>query len=79
MSKIFERLAEQAVDGLDNTDMDVEEGMRLFIDKFGKEIIKECIGVIDNGNFLHDDSPAKHWATQVSKAIKRHFEMSKNG
>jgi hypothetical protein len=73
MSKIFEKLAEQTVDGIDNTNLGVEEGMRLFVNQYGKDIVKECIGVIDNGIFLHDDSPAKKFADEVSKAIKRHF------
>jgi hypothetical protein len=76
MSKIFEKLAEQAVDGIDNADMSIEDGMRLFIDRFGKEVIKECVGIVEGGSFLHDGSPAKRFANEVSRAIKRHFEMS---
>lgn len=71
---IFVKLAEQAVDVIGEPDMGVEEGMSLFINQFGKEVVNECISVI-----LQNNPTEKQWATQVSKAIKRHFEMSKNG
>ena len=36
-------------------------------------IVKECIGVVEGGSFLHDQAPTAIFARECSGAIKRHF------
>ena len=36
-------------------------------------IVKECIGVVEGGRFLHDQAPTAIFARECSGAIKRHF------
>lgn len=43
------------------------------IEKLIKLIVQECIGVVEGGNFLHDQAPDAIWAKQCSAAVKRHF------
>ena len=43
------------------------------IQKFAELIVKECIGVVEGGRFLHDQAPTALFAKECSGAIKRHF------
>ena len=36
-------------------------------------IVRECIGVVEGGSFLHDQAPTAIFARECSGAIKRHF------
>jgi len=36
-------------------------------------VVKECIGVVEGGRFLHDQAPTALFAKECSGAIKRHF------
>ena len=40
---------------------------------FAELIVKECIGVVEGGRFLHDQAPTALFAKECSGAIKRHF------
>ena len=42
-------------------------------EKFAELIVQECIGVVEGGNFLHDQAPTAVFARECSGAIKRHF------
>jgi len=44
-----------------------------FADKFAELIIRECVGVVEGGSFLHDQAPTAIFARECSGAIKRHF------
>ena len=44
-----------------------------FIERFAELMIKECVGVIEGGRFLHDQAPTAIFARECSSAIKRHF------
>ena len=41
--------------------------------RFAQLIVRECIGVVEGGNFLHDQAPTAVFARECSGAIKRHF------
>ena len=41
--------------------------------KFAELIVRECIGVVEGGSFLHDQAPTAIIARECSGAIKRHF------
>jgi hypothetical protein len=41
--------------------------------KFAELIVRECVGVVEGGNFLHDQAPTAIFARECSAAIKRHF------
>jgi hypothetical protein len=41
--------------------------------KFAELIVRECIGVVEGGRFLHDQAPTALFAKECSGAIKRHF------
>jgi hypothetical protein len=43
------------------------------IEKFAELIVKECVGVVEGGRFLHDQAPTVLFAKECSGAIKRHF------
>jgi hypothetical protein len=36
-------------------------------------IVRECVGVIESGRFLHDQAPTAIFAKECSGAVKRHF------
>ena len=36
-------------------------------------IVRECVGVVEGGSFLHDQAPTAQFARECSSAIKRHF------
>ena len=40
---------------------------------FAELIVKECIGVVEGGRFLHDQAPTALFAKECSGAIKKHF------
>ena len=44
-----------------------------FVEKFAELIVRECIGVVEGGSFLHDQAPTAIFARECSGAIKRHF------
>ena len=41
--------------------------------KFAELIVRECVGVVEGGSFLHDQAPTAIFARECSSAIKRHF------
>ena len=43
------------------------------IERFAELIVRECIGVVAGGSFLHDQAPTAIFARECSVAIKRHF------
>ena len=43
------------------------------LEKFAELIVRECIGVVEGGSFLHDQAPTALFAKECSGAIKRHF------
>ena len=42
-------------------------------EKFAELIVRECVGVVEGGSFLHDQAPTAIFARECSGAIKRHF------
>jgi hypothetical protein len=46
------------------------------LEKFAELIVKECIGVVEGGSFLHDQAPTAIFAKECSGAIKRHFGVT---
>jgi hypothetical protein len=42
-------------------------------EKFAELIVRECVGVVEGGRFLHDQAPTALFAKECSGAIKRHF------
>ena len=42
-------------------------------EKFAELIVKECVGVVEGGHFLHDQAPTALFAKECSGAIKQHF------
>jgi hypothetical protein len=42
-------------------------------EKFAELIVRECIGVVEGGSFLHDQAPTALFAKECSGAIKRYF------
>jgi hypothetical protein len=44
-----------------------------FQEKFTELIVRECIGVVEGGSFLHDQAPTALFAKECSGAIKRYF------
>ena len=45
----------------------------LYTEKFAELIVRECIGVVEGGSFLHEQAPTAIFARECSGAIKRHF------
>ena len=43
------------------------------LNRFAELIVKECVGVVEGGRFLHDQAPTALFAKECSSAIKRHF------
>jgi hypothetical protein len=41
--------------------------------EFAELIVRECVGVVEGGSFLHDQAPTAIFARECSGAIKRHF------
>ena len=42
-------------------------------ERFAELIVRECVGVVEGGSFLHDQAPTAIFARECSGAIKRHF------
>ena len=57
--------------------LDKETGMLIDpiigLEKFAQLIVRECVGVVEGGRFLHDQAPTALFAKECSSAIKRHF------
>ena len=70
MNKLIAKLYEQAIVIEDGGDYVCGE---LDPVKFAELIVKECIGVVEGGRFLHDQAPTALFAKECSGAIKRHF------
>jgi hypothetical protein len=45
-------------------------------EQFAQSIVRECVGVVEGGNFLHDQAPTAMFAKECSGAIKRHFGLT---
>ena len=45
-------------------------------EKFAELIVRECVGVVEGGHFLHDQAPTALFAKECSGAIKRHFGVA---
>jgi hypothetical protein len=41
--------------------------------KFAELIVRECVGVVEGGSFLHDQAPTAIFARECSGAIRKHF------
>jgi hypothetical protein len=46
---------------------------KIYRKMFAELIVRECIGVVEGGSFLHDQAPTAIFARECSAAIKRHF------
>ncbi len=55
-------------EGYKTSHVSVEE-----LEKFAKLLVRECIGVVEAGSFLHAQAPVAIFAKGCSGAIKRHF------
>jgi len=55
--------------------VDFIDGTKPFFnqEKFAELIVRECVGVVEGGSFLHDQAPTAVFARECSGAIKRHF------
>jgi hypothetical protein len=41
--------------------------------EFAELIVRECVGVVEGGSFLHDQAPTAIFARECSGAIRKHF------
>ena len=77
-----ERIRELAGQALDRvvpytwTRLDYDEIQRLQ-EYFAELIVRECVGVVEGGHFLHDQAPTALFAKECSGAIKKHFGVEK--
>jgi len=71
MNERVRQLVRQA--GLDDADFPIENWDNVPLAKFAQLIVRECIGVVEGGSFLHDQAPTAIFARECSGAIKRHF------
>jgi len=69
MNEKIRELAEQAGYSKDFLAIGLPNNM----EKFAELIVKECVGVVEGGRFLHDQAPTALFAKECSGAIKRHF------
>jgi hypothetical protein len=58
---------------IDGVSTPLERGEIFDKELFAKLIVKECVGVVEGGSFLHDQAPTAVFARECSRAIKRHF------
>ena len=75
MNERIRQLAGQALDRVVPytwTRLDYDEIQRLQ-EYFAELIVRECVGVVEGGHFLHDQAPTALFAIECSGAIKRHF------
>ena len=72
MNERIKLLAEQATTYIDPI---ANDGVCWNFDKekFALLIVRQCIGVVEGGRFLHDQAPTALFAKECSGAIKRHF------
>jgi hypothetical protein len=70
MNERIRELAEQA--GLESFYVEYSPWQVEF-EKFAELIVRECVGVVEGGRFLHDEAPTAMFARECSSAIKRHF------
>ena len=69
-----EALAKQAAEyAIEFATQDQELYIPKLMEKFAELIVKECVGVVEGGSFLHDQAPTAIFARECSGAIKRHF------
>ena len=74
MNERIEALAKQAAEyAIEFATQDQELYIPKLMEKFAELIVKECVGVVEGGNFLHDQAPTAIFARECSGAIKRHF------
>ena len=71
MNERIEQLADQS--GADIWGDQVMASRHFDIEKFAELIVRECVGVVEGGRFLHDQAPTAIFAKECSDAIKRHF------
>ena len=69
MNERIKELAEQANLKLD----DLPDEVFIPLEEFAELIVRECVGVVERGGFLHDQAPDAIFARECSSAIKRHF------
>jgi hypothetical protein len=67
MNEKIKELAEQA------TSYNNSDGWLFDKQKFAELIVRECVGVVEGGHFLHDQAPTAIFAKECSGAIKKHF------
>jgi hypothetical protein len=78
MNQRIKELAEQSFDiTKDNRDRVEYSADSYGIEKFAELIVRECIGVVEGGRFLHDQAPTALFAKECSSAIKRHFGVER--
>jgi hypothetical protein len=70
MNERIRLLAEQA--GVYKLDIG-DETAYWVLEKFAELIVRECVGVVEGGRFLHEQAPTAVFARECSGAIKRHF------
>ena len=75
MNERIKELAEQALNYAEkNQSADIpQHWFKLHTEKFAELIVKECVGVVEGGRFLHDEAPTAMFARECSSAIKRTF------
>ena len=71
MNERIRELVRQA--GLDDADFPIENWDNVPLAKFAELIVRECVGVVEGGRFLHDQAPTALFAKECSGAIKKHF------
>jgi hypothetical protein len=72
MNERIKELAEQATTIIEATEYS-GEGWIFNKEKFAELIVRECIDIVEGGNFLHDQAPTAIFARECSGAIKQHF------
>jgi hypothetical protein len=72
MNERIKQLVEQATTYIEPTS-NSDDGWIFDKEKFAQLIVKECVGVVEGGSFLHDQAPTAVFARECSAAIKRHF------
>ena len=73
MNERFQKLAEQAEKYADDNFKGENFWTQAYESKFAELIVRECVGVVEGGRFLHEQAPTAVFARECSGAIKRHF------
>ena len=68
MNSITQKLIAEAGTDISGKWMSIDNA-----EKFAELIVRECVGVVEGGHFLHDQAPTALFAKECSGAIKRHF------